>query len=219
MAGPDNATDPANIVVSRETVRLSFIAILQILPPRQRAVLILLDVFRWSANEAAHAMGMTTAAVNSAVQRARSGIARSNLRSEELQGEMPRQINKCLLVIWKPSNSMILMHCWPYSARTAACRCRHLRCGFVAALICRLSTLLHAAIVWAPDCYRFGLTGIAPLLPSMYPPDRMDGWFRGAFIFQSWNWGRSLISIISLILSYLCDLDCRQIWTRGRIVP
>ncbi|NOU79935.1 sigma-70 family RNA polymerase sigma factor [Paenibacillus sp. LMG 31459] len=83
---PDNATDPANIVVSRETVRLSFIAILQILPPRQRAVLILLDVFRWSANEAAHAMGMTTAAVNSAVQRARSGIARSNLRSEELQG-------------------------------------------------------------------------------------------------------------------------------------
>lgn len=83
---PDNVGDPANIVVSRETIRLSFVAILQILPPRQRAVLILLDVFRWSANEAANAMGMTTAAVNSALQRARSTIARSNLRSEELQG-------------------------------------------------------------------------------------------------------------------------------------
>lgn len=83
---PDNVGDPANIVVSRETIRLSFIAMLQILPPRQRAVLILLDVFRWTANEAANAMGMTTAAVNSALQRARSTLARSNLRSEELQG-------------------------------------------------------------------------------------------------------------------------------------
>jgi hypothetical protein len=48
----------------------------------QSAVLILLDVFRWSAN----AMGMTTAAVNSALQRARATIAQSNLRSDELQG-------------------------------------------------------------------------------------------------------------------------------------
>jgi len=84
---PDTACDPLHSLVSRETVRLSFIAMLQLLPPRQRAVLILLDVFRWSARETANALEMTTAAVNSALQRARATIARSNLRSDEWQGE------------------------------------------------------------------------------------------------------------------------------------
>lgn len=82
---PDTVGDPGNIVVSRETIRLSFIAMMQMLPPRQRAVIILLDVFRLSANETANAMGMTTAAVNSALQRARAKITQSQLRSEELQ--------------------------------------------------------------------------------------------------------------------------------------
>lgn len=84
---PDAMDDPADLVMNKESIRLSFIALLQILPPRQRAVLILLDVFRWSANEAANALGMTTAAVNSAAQRARATMARSNLRSNEWQGE------------------------------------------------------------------------------------------------------------------------------------
>ncbi|ANE46458.1 RNA polymerase sigma70 factor [Paenibacillus swuensis] len=79
--------DPVNTVLSRETIQLSFIAILQLLPPRQRAALVLLDVFRWSAREAANAMGMTEAAANSALQRARATIAQSNLRSDEWQGE------------------------------------------------------------------------------------------------------------------------------------
>lgn len=82
---PDTAVDPGDILINRETVRLSFIAILQLLPPRQRAVLILSDVFRWSAGETAIAMEMTVAAVNSALQRARATIARSDLRSDELQ--------------------------------------------------------------------------------------------------------------------------------------
>ncbi len=82
---PDTVGDPLDIVVSRETIRLSFIAILQILPPRQRAVLILYDVFRWSASETANVLGMTTAAVNSALQRARRTIAQSNLQSNEWQ--------------------------------------------------------------------------------------------------------------------------------------
>jgi RNA polymerase sigma-70 factor (TIGR02960 family) len=82
---PDTVSDPLDIVVSRETIRLSFIAILQILPPRQRAVLILHDVFRWSASETANVLGMTTAAVNSALQRARKTIAQSNLQSNEWQ--------------------------------------------------------------------------------------------------------------------------------------
>lgn len=83
---PDAAGDPANIAVSRDTIRLSFIAMLQTLPPRQRAVLILQEVFRWSAEETANAMGMTAAAVNSALQRARATIARHKLRSDALQG-------------------------------------------------------------------------------------------------------------------------------------
>ncbi|WP_281882913.1 sigma-70 family RNA polymerase sigma factor [Paenibacillus sp. YYML68] len=83
---PASASDPAQVAVSRETIRLSFIALLQLLPPRQRAVLILLEVFRWSAQEIAATLGMTTAAVNSALQRARATIAQSKPRSDEWQG-------------------------------------------------------------------------------------------------------------------------------------
>ncbi|MDF2921164.1 MAG: polymerase sigma70 factor [Paenibacillaceae bacterium] len=82
---PDTVGDPMDVAVRRDTVRLSFIAILQLLPPRQRAVLILHDVFRWSSSETANALGMTTAAANSALQRARRTVSQSNLRSDELQ--------------------------------------------------------------------------------------------------------------------------------------
>jgi RNA polymerase sigma-70 factor (TIGR02960 family) len=84
---PDAVDDPVNILISKETIRLSFIAILQLLPPRQRAVLILNDVFRWSANETAKAMEMTVAAVNSALQRARVTVNQSKLRSDQLKAE------------------------------------------------------------------------------------------------------------------------------------
>ncbi|QUL54885.1 sigma-70 family RNA polymerase sigma factor [Paenibacillus tritici] len=84
---PGHVDDPGHILISRETLRLSFIALLQLLPPRQRAVLILQEVFRWSAGETAIALEMTVAAVNSALQRARATMARADLRSEELQHE------------------------------------------------------------------------------------------------------------------------------------
>ena len=76
--------DPEHVARQREGIRLAFVRVVQVLPPRQRAALILHDVLDWSVAEVAAILETTEAAINSALQRARAAIARPREQSPAL---------------------------------------------------------------------------------------------------------------------------------------
>jgi RNA polymerase sigma-70 factor (TIGR02960 family) len=145
---------PDAVVVSRETIELAFLAALQVLPPRQRAVLILRDVLGWPASESASMLDTSVAAANSALQRARATM-QEHLPSHRLD--------------------------WSASAPSAEERMllerfidAHERCDAVAAVAIASEDL---RITMPPYQFLYdGLEVIAPMLERAFGDDRDGDW-------------------------------------------
>jgi RNA polymerase sigma-70 factor (ECF subfamily) len=107
------SADPATIVAERESIKLAFVAALQHLPARQRAVLILRDVLRWKASEVAQALETTEAAVNSALQRAhaqlaKAGVTRDTVDSTTLDDDKQAMLDRYVKAFWDKDISTIV---------------------------------------------------------------------------------------------------------------
>jgi RNA polymerase sigma-70 factor, ECF subfamily len=103
---PDLLLEPSDVVVARETIELAFLAAIQHLPPRQRAVLILRDALDWPAEDAAAVLDMTVAGVNSALQRARATLkdrlpARHDWASAAVASDADRALLQTYMEAWE----------------------------------------------------------------------------------------------------------------------
>jgi len=106
---PDSA-DPQAALLLRESVRLALIRAMQLLPPRQRAALILHDVLDWSTSDVSTMLETTVPAINSALQRARGTIARSddNAANNDLEEEKAEALSRFVRA-WETGNMELLV--------------------------------------------------------------------------------------------------------------
>ncbi len=112
--------EPEAMVVSRETIELVFLAALQHLPPRQRAILILRDVLDWSARETAALLEMSVASVNSAHQRARATMrARQPVGRTEASSDQERATLQTFMKAWERADIALLTSLMREDARWA----------------------------------------------------------------------------------------------------
>ena len=147
--------EPDAVVVARETIELTFLAVIQLLPPQQRAVLILRDVLDWSAAEAAALLDTTVAAANSALQRARATL-RGRLQERPADRYAPRDLSadeRALL------QGFIDTHERGDAAATAAL----------------LRDDVRVTMPPYPLCYD-GLDAVAPLIQRAFGPPSMGDW-------------------------------------------
>jgi len=98
LAAVEQSTNPEARQAARDNISLAFVAALQRLPPRQRAVLILRDVLDWSANEAAELFGLTPSAVTSALHRARVKLAQTEAAGLGRAAPAPLDPDRTLLL-------------------------------------------------------------------------------------------------------------------------
>jgi RNA polymerase sigma-70 factor (ECF subfamily) len=148
--------EPDAVVVARETIELTFIALIQLLPARQRAAVILRDVLDWSAAETAELLGISVASANSALQRAR----------ETLRNELPE----------RPSER-------PVSSDVLSEEEQRLLAGFIAAHEAGDAEASAALmredirVTMPPQPMVFdGRDALAPLLERAFGVDRMGDW-------------------------------------------
>ena len=146
--------EPDAVVIERETIELAFLAAMQVLPPRQRAALILRDVLGWPANETASLLETSVAAANSALQRARETMQeRLPPRRAEWSAPQPNAAERALLAQFIDA---------------------HERCDAAAAVAIAAQDI---RITMPPNPYVFeGLEAIAPLLERALGEDRDGDW-------------------------------------------